>query len=501
MPPTTAAAPLPLAILDALDLGILTVGPDWCITYANATWDRRRGQPVADMIGASLWDAFPRLKGAPEVAVFSATMADGQPRDYRVSYADRTGDRIWDVVCTREPGGQLVITSRDVTRFARLEQVHDRLLDSIGEGLFVCNADWRVEYWNAAAETITRRRRSSVIGQNLWAAFPGLAGTSFERLYRQSMLERVPAVGHAIEYRPPSTRRPGWHAPAGVYDARVYPVEGGGLLVIFADVGERERQSQLLRTLFEEARAANEAKTAMLATLSHELRTPLAAIAGYSELIEDEVDGPLTPAQQETMARLRAVTQHLTVLIEELLTFAALESRAPGAPIDVHVATVDLRDVVQALRDIIEPLARGKGLACEIEVDPGTPLLHTDSGKVQQLLLNLTSNAVKYTEHGAVRLLVEGDRSGGARLIVSDTGIGIAEADRERLFRPFGQLHPPLRRRVGGAGLGLYICRQLVDALGGTITFSSVEGEGTTFVVTLPPWPPSNGSRTEALAP
>jgi signal transduction histidine kinase len=494
-------APLPAAILDALDLAILTVGPDWYITYANDVWVRRRGQPIDTLIGASLWEAFPRLIGAPEVAVLEATMADGQPRDYRVRFADQTGDRIWDVMCAREPGGQLVITSRDVTRHARLEQVHDRLLDSIGEGLFVCNADWRVEYWNAAAETITRRRRSSVIGQNLWAAFPGLLGTSFERLYRQAMQERVAATGHAIEYRPPATRRPGWHAPAGVYDARVYPVEGGGLLVIFADVGERERQAHLLRTLFEEARAANEAKTAMLATLSHELRTPLAAIAGYSELIEDEVDGPLTVAQRDTMVRLRAVTQHLTVLIEELLTFAALESRAPGAPIDVNITTVDLREIVVELRDIVEPLARGKGLDCQITVSADTPLLHTDSSKVQQILLNLASNAIKYTERGSVRLLVEGDRSGGARLVVADTGIGIAEADRERLFRPFGQLHPPLRRSVGGAGLGLYICRQLVDALGGTITFSSTLGAGTTFVVTLPPWPPSRGARTEALAP
>jgi signal transduction histidine kinase len=499
--PEIATSPVPLAILDALDLAILTVGPDWIISYANDTWPRQRGRPLQSLVGHVLWDAFPRLRGAPEVAVLEATMADGLMRDYRVRFADQTVDGIWDVICTREPGGHLVITSRDVTRTARLEQVHDRLLDSIGEGLFVCNADWRVEYWNAAAETITRRRRSSVIGQNLWAAFPGLAGTSFERLYRQAMLERVPSVGHAIEYRPPTTRKPGWHAPAGVYDARVYPVEGGGLLVIFADVGERERQSQLLRTLFEEARAANDAKTAMLATLSHELRTPLSAISGYSELIEDEVDGPLTEAQHETVVRLRAVTQHLTVLIEELLTFAALESRAPGAAIDVHVSTVDLHEVVQALRDIVEPLVRGKGLDCQIDVAPDTPLIQTDSGKVQQILLNLTSNAIKYTEQGSVRLRVEGDRSGGARLIVADTGIGIAESDRERLFRPFGQLHPPLRRQAGGAGLGLYICRQLVDALGGTITFASVEGAGTTFVVTLPPWPPSHGSRTEALAP
>jgi signal transduction histidine kinase len=497
------AAPLPVAILDTLDLAILAVAADWRITYANEVWASRRGRPLDTLVGWSLWEAFPRLRGAPEVAVLEATMADGIARDYRVPFADQTVDGIWDVMCTREPGGQLIITSRDVTQQARLERVHDRLLDSIGEGLFVCNADWRVEYWNAAAERITRRRRGTVIGQHLWSAFPGLAGTSFERLYRQTMLERVAATGHAIEYRPASTRTPGWHAPAGVYDARAYPVEGGGLLVIFAEVSERERQAQLLRSLFEEARAANEAKTAILATLSHELRTPLAAIAGYGELLEDEIEGPLTPAQRDTMGRLRAVTQHLTVLIEEMLTFAALEARVPGAPIALQVSTVDLGEVLQQLRDLVGPLARGRGLECTLSLLPDAPPIETDVGKLQQILLNLTSNAIKYTPPGgAVHVRIRGDVGGGARIEVSDTGIGIDERDRARLFRPFGQLDGPLRRSEGGAGLGLYICRQLVDALGGAITYQSTVGVGTTFEVTVPPYPPSRaGAGTGTTVP
>jgi signal transduction histidine kinase len=491
--PIAPTAPPPAAILDTLDLAVLAVAPDWVITYANDTWARQRGRPLDSLIGRTLWDAFPRLQGAPEVAVLHATMVDGQTRDYRVHFADQTVDGIWDVICTREPGGQLVITSRNVTQQARLEHVHDRLLDSIGEGLFVCNTDWRIEYWNAAAERITRRRRASVVGHNLWAAFPGLVGTSFERLYRQTMHERVAGTAHAIEYRPALSRTPGRHAPEGVYDARSYPVEGGGILVIFADVGDRERQSQLLRSLFEEARAANEAKTAILATLSHELRTPLAAIAGYGELLEDEVDGPLLPTQRDTVARLRTVTQHLTVMIEELLAFAAIEARTPGARIALHVEPLEMGEILEQLAALVEPLARGKGLAFGVALEDGTPSIRSDAGKVQQVLLNLASNAIKYTEAGEVRVSAAPAPGGGLRVAIMDTGVGIAEADRTRLFRPFGQLHEPMRRSQGGAGLGLYISRRLVDALGGEIAFDSTPGMGTTFWITLPAEPPLAG--------
>jgi signal transduction histidine kinase len=488
--PALLVAPLPAAILDTLDLAVLAVRPDWIISYANDTWPRQRGRPLDSLVGRLLWEAFPRLKGAPEVAVLEATMADGVTRDYRVHFADQTVDGIWDVICTREPGGQLVITSRNVTQQARLEQVHDRLLDSIGEGLFVCNADWRIEYWNAAAERITRRRRASVVGHNLWAAFPGLEGTSFERLYRQTMVDRIAGTAHAIEYRPRSSRTPGRHALEGVYDARSYPVEGGGLLVIFSEVGDRERQAQLLRTLFEEARAANEAKTAILATLSHELRTPLAAIGGYGELLEDEVDGPLVPAQRETIGRLRAVTQHLTIMIEELLAFAAIEARSPGARITLNVEAIDVGELLQQLAALVEPLARGKGLAFGVALEHGLLPVVSDAGKLQQVLLNLTSNAIKYTDEGEVRVSAAPDAGGGVRFAIADTGSGIAEADRARLFRPFGQLHEPMRRSQGGAGLGLYISRRLVEALGGLITFESVLGAGTTFWVTIPGEPP-----------
>jgi signal transduction histidine kinase len=481
--PAVPTAPAPAAILDTLDVAVLAVDRDWRITYANGVWAQRRGQPA--LVGVPLLEAFPRLAGAPELELLHATMADGRPRSYRVAYADEVVDGTWDVTLTREPGGQLVITSRDVTAQAHLEEVHHDLLDSIGEGLFVCNADWRLEYWNAAAERITHRPRSTVVGRVLWSAFPGLIGTSFERLYRQTMTERVAGTAHAIEYRPPLSRRPDTHAPAGTYDARSYPVAGGGILVIFAEVTERERQAQLLRSLFEEARAANDAKTAFLATLSHELRTPLAALTGYGELLEDEVPGPLGPAQKEMVGRLRAVAHHLTVLIEEMLTFAALESRTPGAPIEVRRDAVDIAELLQQLAALVEPLARAKGLVVTVGMAGGLPALESDPAKLQQILLNLVSNAIKFTEQGEVRVRAR-PVPGGIAVDVADTGVGIAEADRPRLFRAFGQLDEPIRRRQGGTGLGLYLSRRLAELLGGSIEFSSAPGVGSTFTVTLP---------------
>lgn len=239
--------------------------------------------------------------------------------------------------------------------------------------------------------------------------------------------------------------------------------------------------------LLEETRAADAAKTALLATLSHELRTPMAALEGYGELLEDEILGPLVPAQRDVLTNLRAVGRHLGSLIEEILTFASLEAdrlvpRRTSVPLD---------ELLDSVHPVVAPLAREKGITLRIALAPSLPAVYTDEDRVRQILLNLIANAIKFTENGEVSVSVdagakEPDGEPSIAFIVRDTGIGMEAADMARLFKPFSQLDDGPTRRHKGTGLGLYISRRLADLLGGRIEVLSAPGAGSTFTLVLP---------------
>jgi signal transduction histidine kinase len=233
--------------------------------------------------------------------------------------------------------------------------------------------------------------------------------------------------------------------------------------------------------LLEQAQAADRAKSRFLATVSHELRTPLTALAGYEELLADQVIGPLSDNQLDVLERMRAVTQHLAVVIEEVLEFSSLED---GREV-VRATEFLAADLIHAAAAVIEPLARQKHLTFSVHV-PDEPIrMSSDIDKIRQILVNLAGNAVKFTDRGQVSMQIErGD--GVVRFIVRDTGIGIAPQDLARLFRPFAQVDTGLTRRHGGTGLGLYISRRLAELLGGRIDVKSDLGEGSQFTLVLP---------------
>lgn len=233
--------------------------------------------------------------------------------------------------------------------------------------------------------------------------------------------------------------------------------------------------------LLEQAKSADRAKSRFLATVSHELRTPLTALAGYEELLVDQVLGPLSESQLDVLERMQSVTRHLASVIEEVLTFSSIdEGRETVRTTDFLAA-----DLVRATVAVVEPLARQKDLHFSWAV-PAAPIRMTsDVDKIRQILVNLTGNAVKFTEIGQVTLELN-RRNGDVCFSVCDTGIGIAKHDLERLFQPFAQLDTGLTRRHGGTGLGLYISRRLADMLGGRIEVDSEPGKGSRFTLALP---------------
>lgn len=250
-----------------------------------------------------------------------------------------------------------------------------------------------------------------------------------------------------------------------------------------------------LRTLYAEQKAVAERlkeldrlKSGFIAGMSHELRTPLNAILGFTRLILSPAAsgfyGPLPEVVLKDLRRVERNGLHLLALINDLLDMAKIEA----GQLRLDLTIFDLREVVADVVDILEPLAREKGLTLQVEMEDESDLtLEADSTRLRQVLFNLAGNAIKFTEHGSVRLRVE-RRNGSVRVEVKDTGPGIRPEDAEPIFEPFRQLNQDQAGKVDGTGLGLPISRRLVALHGGRLWVESqgIPGEGTTFIFELP---------------
>jgi PAS domain S-box-containing protein len=269
-------------------------------------------------------------------------------------------------------------------------------------------------------------------------------------------------------------------------DGREY---GDDDLLLAEELGRRAAIALDNARLYRQAQEANRAKADFLAVISHELRTPLNAIMGYSDLLDAGISGDLSAKQGRQVDRIRASARHLLQLIEEILSFARIQTGAE----EVRIEPADARSIAQDAAAVIEPMAHARGLEFRLE-DGSKPLpLETDVGKARQVLVNLLSNAVKFTERGSVTLGVRTDADGIVFDVV-DTGIGIPADQLSRIFDPFWQAEQPNTRRAGGTGLGLSVSRRYVRLLGGRLAIESEPGGGTRASVHLPLRLPKDGA-------
>ncbi len=271
-----------------------------------------------------------------------------------------------------------------------------------------------------------------------------------------------------------------------VLEVRRDPVPGGGFIAIYTDITERKQAELAIRKAKEDAESASKVKSAFLANMSHELRTPLNAIIGYSELLAEDAGDRGDSASLADLEKIGAAGRHLLGLINEILDLSKIEA----GKMELYIEKVALAAAVDEVRSLVSPLIEKNGNTLVIECPADIGALRTDLTKLKQCLINLLSNAAKFTKSGAVTLrlsrYVDDEDAPHVVFEVRDSGIGMTEEQIGRLFQAFTQADSSTTRNFGGTGLGLTITRHFVTMLGGTITVTSTSGLGSTFTVDLP---------------
>jgi PAS domain S-box-containing protein len=250
-----------------------------------------------------------------------------------------------------------------------------------------------------------------------------------------------------------------------------------------AATAELATQNELLRRQAIELEQASRLKSQFLANMSHEFRTPLNAILGYTHMLLQGVAGDLLPAIKRQLQRIDSNGKHLLTIINEILDITRIEA----GKMPMQLSEFNLNELVpEVMAELDAVIARSK-LTVTPHLAPAAPLIFSDRQKVKQIVVNLLSNALKFTHQGTIELTVQFDpQARTASIVVTDTGIGIAPEHHERIFEDFRQVDDSPSRQYGGTGLGLAICRRLATALGGRITLHSTVGQGSSFTLTIP---------------
>ena len=505
--------------MDALGDAIIVIAPDWRICFINAPWERILGVRRTAAVECDFWRTYPSFGAEPGAEMIRATATDGSTRRFDVQHVVAEELRRYGVRVAREGGGCIVLAlSRS---FEMMKNARDRALEDRNEenaalralakqtaevadtaallSLLCESASAQCGGHGATLISATESEGELVSAVGILAPAQGRSFSLTGSIAREILETReVAMVEDFSDTRRPLARRlsdieigPLILAPLAAHERAL------GVLVVVRDrrsVPFSTRDAQRLGVvadhaalavwksqLLEQAQEADRAKGRFLATMSHELRTPLTALAGYEELLVDEVLGALSASQREVLERMHYVTEHLSAMIEDVLAYTNLETGGEVVrPTDFLAA-----DLLSAAAAIVQPLADQKKITLVSESDARPIRMTTDIDKARQILVNLAGNAVKFTEHGEVRLVVTQDLE-SVRFVVKDTGVGIASSDLQRLFRPFTQLDSGLTRKHGGTGLGLYISHRFARLLNGRIEVESEPGKGSTFTLVLP---------------
>ncbi len=380
----------------------------------------------------------------------------------------------------------LMQREQDALAQFRAEQRFHELLEAAPDAIIEVNSEGHILTLNAATEQLFGYNRAELLGQPVETLVPeGLRRkhAGYRAGYRVNPVSRP--MGSGLDLR--GQRRDGSTFPVEISLSPVKSEDGFRVIAVIRDITKRKQTEDHLHAIQQkytrelelsnlEIERATRHKSEFLANMSHELRTPLHTVIGFSELLAEEIKGPLNDNQRRFVGHIYKDSQHLLTLINEILDLSKVES----GKLDLELETLDFQLILQDVLSALSPHAM------QIETDIAPVFVLGDRTRVRQILYNLFSNALKFTPQGG-RIWVEVDTAGTfAQISICDTGIGIPAEEHESVFRSFHQSGPTAGGVREGAGLGLSITKGLVEGHGGRIWLESAPGKGTRFTFTLP---------------
>jgi PAS domain S-box-containing protein len=475
------------AFVDSVPVMLVMLDRESRVLKASPRWLKVRGLTEADALGRSIFDltppGFARFK--PHVERCQAGESIHEPR---IESVNGTG-RVWhqmDFTPWRDSAGEIggvMLAAHAVTEIVEAMEQTRRSEERLRIAVELTNIqiyDFDHTRREVASDGVSftkdRQQDFESASEGIWDAVHPHDRPAAQALWAKHIADGTP---YKTQYRIMRPDRPhrwveGVSEAIRGPDGRIDRIIGA-----MRDIDREKRNEIDLVNARDAAEAANRAKSAFLATMSHEIRTPLNGVLGMAQaMAADE----LSAVQRERLDVVRQSGEGLLTILNDVLDLSKIEA----GKLELEEAEFSIREVATSAHAAFTALANAKGLRFDLKIDEAAQGIYLgDATRVRQILYNLISNGLKFTQEGEVRVLVEADTP-GLRLAISDTGMGIPADRLKDLFQMFEQADTSTTRKFGGTGLGLAICRELAELMGGAITAQSAEGQGSCFIVELP---------------
>jgi PAS domain S-box-containing protein len=480
-------------LLQTIDDAIYEMDPDLRITSWNSAAERVYGYSAAEAIGAHSGDLLQSKLSPEQRAAFVTRVAQGEILRLEPELRRKDGAVVWvdmTAIAKRSTDGMLagfVAVGRDITQRKQADERFRLAVDAAPAAMILVDRLGTIVMVNTITERVLGYTRDEIVGQSIERLLPARFQehhAGYRAAFAADPHSRPMGMGRDLY----ALHKDGSEVPVEIGLSPIDTAEGRFVLAAVTDITSRkqveeERQQLLQReqAAHAEADAANRAKDQFLAMISHELRTPLNAIVGWSDMLRR---GTLPESR-----RARAVeaiydsAKRQGQLIEELLDVGRIMS----GKLRLERTAVDLQDIVRGAVDVVQVSRQAKRIDVTVDIDASLGPLYADATRLQQVVWNLVSNAIKFTPEGGAVHVRAHHRNSEVELVVTDTGQGIPAPFLAAIFEAFQQADGSSTRRHGGLGLGLAIAKHLVEAHGGTISAESPgDGQGATFTVRLP---------------